>query len=81
MVESRRCDPSRRVRVDWPREILKTGNLNVRFPAVWSSNFSCSSGNFAGFVTLWSRNIIRKCICGKKWGGHGLQLRGPCHKW
>ena len=49
MVEIRRSNQSREVRADWPREILKTGTLEMRFPAIWSSNFSCSSGNFAGF--------------------------------
>ena len=49
MVESQRRDPFSGVRADWPREILKSGTLNVRFPTIWSSNFSCSSGNFAGF--------------------------------
>ena len=44
MVESRRRDPTRGA-----REILKTGTLEMRFPAIWSPNFSCSSGNFAGF--------------------------------
>ena len=37
------------VRADWPREILTTETLEMRFPAIWSSNFSCSSSNFAGF--------------------------------
>ena len=49
MVESQRCDPSTGVRADWPRKILKTGTLDVRFPAIWSSNFNCSAGNFARF--------------------------------
>ena len=48
MVESPRRDPFRGTRADWRREILKTGTLNVLFPAIRSSNFSCSSGNFAG---------------------------------
>ena len=34
---------------DWPREILKTRTLKMQFPAIWSSNFSSSSGNFTGF--------------------------------
>ena len=46
MVESRRLDSSGEVRADSPREILKTGTLD---DAIWSLNFSCSSGNFAGF--------------------------------
>ena len=51
MDETRRRDPSREIQADcnWSREILKTGTLNLRFPAIWSSNFNCSSGNFAGF--------------------------------
>ena len=49
MVESQMRDPPRAVRADWPRDILKTGTLEMRFPAICSSNFSCSSGNFAGF--------------------------------
>ena len=34
MVKSRRRDPSREVRTDWPREILKIGTLEMRFPAM-----------------------------------------------
>ena len=52
MVENRRRDPSGdgEVQADWPRKFfLKNWNLEMRFPAIWSSNFSCSSGNFAGF--------------------------------
>ena len=49
MVESQKTDPSEGVRADWLREILKTGLLEMQFPAIWSSNFSCSSGNIAGF--------------------------------
>ena len=30
-------------------EILKTRTFEMRFPAIWSSNFSCSSGNIEGF--------------------------------
>ena len=49
MVESRRRDPTRGVQLDWAWQILKNGTLEMRFPAIWSPNFSCSSGNFAGF--------------------------------
>ena len=49
IVERQKRDPSRGVRANWVREILKTGTLEVQFPAIWSSNFSCSSGNLAGF--------------------------------
>ena len=35
MVESKRRDPSRGVRADRPQEILKTGTLEMRFPAIW----------------------------------------------
>ena len=58
------------VRADWPWEILKTETLKVRFPAIWSSNFSCSSVTLQDLVTLWSRNAFRNCVCGEKWGGH-----------
>ena len=68
IFESRRRDPSRGVRADWPQEILKTGTLEMRFPAIWSSNFICSSDNFAGFGTIWFRSAVRNCICGEKWG-------------
>ena len=52
MVESRRRDPSGdgEVQAGWPRKFKKKpGTLEMRFPAIWSSNFSRSSGNFAGF--------------------------------
>ena len=34
MVKSQSCDPSREVRTDWPREILKIGILEMQFPAM-----------------------------------------------
>ena len=46
MVERRRRDPSREVRADLA---LGTGTLEMGFPAIWSSNFRCSSGYSAGF--------------------------------
>ena len=49
MVETRRRDLSRKIRADCPREILITGTLEIRFPAIWLSNSGCSSGNFTGF--------------------------------
>ena len=49
MVESRRRDPSGKSDRVAPGELLKTGTLEMLFPTIWSSNFSCSSGNFAAF--------------------------------
>ena len=68
MVESRYYDPFRGVQANWPREILKTGTLEMRFPAIWSSNFCCSSYNF-----------VRNCIVGERGGIPPCfpQLRGP----
>ena len=55
--------------MDWPQEILKNGTLEIQFPAIWSLNFCCISSNLAGFGNTMARNVIRNCICSKKWGG------------
>ena len=52
MVESQRCNPPKGVQTNWPGEILKTETLEMQFSVIWSSNFSGSSGNFAGFGNL-----------------------------
>ena len=44
----RRRDQSTGVRAEWPRQILKTGTLEMQFPAIWSSTLQ-------DLVTLWSK--------------------------
>ena len=42
-----------------------------KFPTTWSSNFSSVLVTLQDLVTLWSRNAIKNCICGEKWGMNG----------
>ena len=56
--ESRRRDTFRGVRANWPRQIFKTGTLEMRFPAIWSSTLQ----DLSLFSTwrLYSRDAKRK---------------------
>ena len=66
--------------MDWPQEILKTGTLEVQFPAIWSLNFCCSFSNLTGFGGPMVQEHCKKLHLWQKVGGgrwHGPSSAVP----